>query len=136
MNCFSYNILYNLNSENIHFWVCKIITSFSWYIMIFSWCNFILKVLTPVIFFELPDFPHIALHSFLESHFIYLMFFFWFLCWTLSQMCFPDADRQDAINLFLQVYQPAESRPHLWDLPTDFYLHQKSTMALPVDRRR
>uniref|UniRef100_A0A3B4A220 SAC domain-containing protein n=1 Tax=Periophthalmus magnuspinnatus TaxID=409849 RepID=A0A3B4A220_9GOBI len=47
-----------------------------------------------------------------------------------------DADRQDAINLFLQVYQPAESKPHLWELPTDFYLHQSSTMTLPQDRRR
>ncbi|XP_077566614.1 polyphosphoinositide phosphatase [Stigmatopora nigra] len=57
---------------------------------------------------------------------------------TLSRYysnAFSDADRQDAINLFLQVYQPVESRPHLWDLPTDFYLHQKSTMALPMDRR-
>ncbi|XP_061609998.1 polyphosphoinositide phosphatase isoform X4 [Phyllopteryx taeniolatus] len=57
---------------------------------------------------------------------------------TLSRYysnAFSDADRQDAINLFLQVYQPAESRPHLWDLPTDFYLHQKTTMALPMDRR-
>lgn len=48
----------------------------------------------------------------------------------------PDADRQDAINLFLQVYQPSESKPHLWELPTDFYLHQRNTMALPQDRRR
>ncbi|XP_061126047.1 polyphosphoinositide phosphatase isoform X3 [Syngnathus typhle] len=57
---------------------------------------------------------------------------------TLSRYysnAFSDADRQDAINLFLQVYQPVENRPHLWDLPTDFYLHQKSTMALPADRR-
>nr|XP_019953054.1 PREDICTED: polyphosphoinositide phosphatase [Paralichthys olivaceus] len=57
---------------------------------------------------------------------------------TLSRYysnAFSDADRQDAINLFLQVYQPSESKPHLWELPTDFYLHQKSTMALPQDRR-
>ncbi|XP_077367072.1 polyphosphoinositide phosphatase isoform X2 [Festucalex cinctus] len=57
---------------------------------------------------------------------------------TLSRYysnAFSDADRQDAINLFLQVYRPAEGKPHLWDLPTDFYLHQKSTMALPVHRR-
>ncbi|XP_077409573.1 polyphosphoinositide phosphatase isoform X2 [Vanacampus margaritifer] len=57
---------------------------------------------------------------------------------TLSRYysnAFSDADRQDAINLFLQVYQPAEGKAHLWDLPTDFYLHQKSTMALPVHRR-
>lgn len=48
----------------------------------------------------------------------------------------PDADRQDSINLFLQVYQPSENKPHLWELPTDFYLHQTSTMALPINRRR
>ncbi|XP_061602667.1 polyphosphoinositide phosphatase isoform X2 [Cololabis saira] len=57
---------------------------------------------------------------------------------TLSRYysnAFSDADRQDAINLFLQVYQPSEGKPHLWELPTDFYLHQKSTMALPQDRR-
>ncbi|KAM4633688.1 polyphosphoinositide phosphatase isoform 1-T1 [Polymixia lowei] len=57
---------------------------------------------------------------------------------TLSRYysnAFSDADRQDAINLFLQVYQPSELKPHLWELPTDFYLHQKSTMVLTQDRR-
>uniref|UniRef100_A0A8D0ASJ9 FIG4 phosphoinositide 5-phosphatase n=1 Tax=Sander lucioperca TaxID=283035 RepID=A0A8D0ASJ9_SANLU len=57
---------------------------------------------------------------------------------TLSRYysnAFSDADRQDAINLFLQVYQPSESKPHLWELPTDFYLHQKNSMTLPQDRR-
>ncbi|CAN9507468.1 unnamed protein product [Ophioblennius macclurei] len=57
---------------------------------------------------------------------------------TLSRYysnAFSDADRQDAINLFLQVYQPSECKPHLWELPTDFYLHQRSTMGLQHDRR-
>ncbi|XP_043962480.1 polyphosphoinositide phosphatase [Gambusia affinis] len=57
---------------------------------------------------------------------------------TLSRYysnAFSDADRQDAINLFLQVYQPSEGKAHLWELPTDFYLHQKSTMALQNNRR-
>uniref|UniRef100_A0A8B9HAY9 FIG4 phosphoinositide 5-phosphatase n=1 Tax=Astyanax mexicanus TaxID=7994 RepID=A0A8B9HAY9_ASTMX len=57
---------------------------------------------------------------------------------TLSRYysnAFSDADRQDAINLFLQVYQPVESKPHLWELPTDFYLHHSNTMALPQERR-
>ncbi|XP_066557315.1 polyphosphoinositide phosphatase isoform X2 [Amia ocellicauda] len=57
---------------------------------------------------------------------------------TLSRYysnAFSDADRQDAINLFLQVYQPSESKPHLWELPTDFYLHQRNTMGLLHDRR-
>ncbi|XP_067240625.1 polyphosphoinositide phosphatase isoform X1 [Chanodichthys erythropterus] len=56
---------------------------------------------------------------------------------TLSRYysnAFSDADRQDAINLFLQVFQPSESKPHLWELPTDFYLHHSNTMSLPLQR--
>ncbi len=51
-------------------------------------------------------------------------------------LCVSDADRQDSINLFLQVYQPSESKPHLWELPTDFYLHHSDTMILPHQRHR
>ncbi|XP_063079135.1 polyphosphoinositide phosphatase [Engraulis encrasicolus] len=57
---------------------------------------------------------------------------------TLSRYysnAFSDADRQDAINLFLQVYQPADNKPHLWELPTDFYLHQSNTLSLLQERR-
>ncbi|XP_041950310.1 LOW QUALITY PROTEIN: polyphosphoinositide phosphatase [Alosa sapidissima] len=57
---------------------------------------------------------------------------------TLSRYysnAFSDADRQDAINLFLQVYQTGENKPHLWELPTDFYLHQSNTLSLLQDRR-
>lgn len=56
---------------------------------------------------------------------------------TLSRYysnAFSDADRQDAINLFLQVFQPSETKPHLWELPTDFYLHHSNTMTLPHHR--
>ncbi|XP_053566823.1 polyphosphoinositide phosphatase [Bombina bombina] len=52
---------------------------------------------------------------------------------TLSRYysnAFSDADRQDAINLFLGVFQPMDGKPHLWELPTDFYLHHKNTMKL------
>lgn len=52
---------------------------------------------------------------------------------TLSRYysnAFSDADRQDAINLFLGVFHPTEGKPHLWELPTDFYLHHKNTMRL------
>ncbi|XP_038616994.1 polyphosphoinositide phosphatase isoform X2 [Tachyglossus aculeatus] len=57
---------------------------------------------------------------------------------TLSRYysnAFSDADRQDSINLFLGVFQPAEGKPHLWELPTDFYLHHKNTMRLSESRR-
>ncbi|KAI8914440.1 polyphosphoinositide phosphatase [Gorgonomyces haynaldii] len=36
---------------------------------------------------------------------------------------FTDAEKQAAMNLFLGIYQPKKSLVHLWDLPTDFYLH-------------
>ncbi|XP_073193100.1 polyphosphoinositide phosphatase isoform X5 [Lepidochelys kempii] len=58
---------------------------------------------------------------------------------TLSRYysnAFSDADRQDSINVFLGVFQPAEGKPHLWELPTDFYLHHKNTMSLSQTRRR
>ncbi|XP_028647144.2 polyphosphoinositide phosphatase [Erpetoichthys calabaricus] len=57
---------------------------------------------------------------------------------TLSRYysnAFSDADRQDAINLFLQVFQPFENKPHLWELPTDTYLHNKNTMHYSYFRR-
>ncbi|XP_061479575.1 polyphosphoinositide phosphatase isoform X2 [Rhineura floridana] len=57
---------------------------------------------------------------------------------TLSRYysnAFSDADRQDSINLFLGVFQPEEGKPHLCELSTDFYLHQKDTMTLTQTRR-
>uniref|UniRef100_H0V1T8 SAC domain-containing protein n=1 Tax=Cavia porcellus TaxID=10141 RepID=H0V1T8_CAVPO len=57
---------------------------------------------------------------------------------TLSRYysnAFSDADRQDSINLFLGVFHPSEGKPHLWELPTDFYLHHKNTMKLLPTRR-
>ncbi|KAJ8355681.1 hypothetical protein SKAU_G00184750 [Synaphobranchus kaupii] len=38
-------------------------------------------------------------------------------------------------TFFLQVFQPSESKPHLWELPTDFYLHQRNSMELSRQRR-
>ncbi|KAJ8026494.1 Polyphosphoinositide phosphatase [Holothuria leucospilota] len=40
---------------------------------------------------------------------------------------FSDADKQNAINLFLGVFRPhCEEKLHLWDLETDHYLHHAS----------
>lgn len=36
---------------------------------------------------------------------------------------FSDADKQNAINLFLGVYRPYEQGTPLWDMSTDYYLH-------------
>ncbi|XP_045150542.1 polyphosphoinositide phosphatase [Echinops telfairi] len=52
-----------------------------------------------------------------------------------TNVCVLDADRQDSINLFLGVFHPTEGKPHLWELPTDFYLHHKNTMELLLTRR-
>ncbi|XP_072911994.1 polyphosphoinositide phosphatase [Hemitrygon akajei] len=57
---------------------------------------------------------------------------------TLSRYysnAFSDADRQDAINLFLGIFQPMEGKSHLWELPSDYYLHHKNTVALLSPRR-
>lgn len=56
--------------------------------------------------------------------------------YSFLTLLFLDADRQDAINLFLQVFSPSDSKPHLWELPTDFYLHQRNSMTLLKDRHR
>ncbi|XP_015918441.2 polyphosphoinositide phosphatase [Parasteatoda tepidariorum] len=36
---------------------------------------------------------------------------------------FSDADKQNAINLFLGVYKPSRAMTPIWELMTDFYLH-------------
>ena len=36
---------------------------------------------------------------------------------------YTDADKQDAINLFLGNFVPCPGRPELWELETDAYLH-------------
>ncbi|GMT28262.1 hypothetical protein PFISCL1PPCAC_19559, partial [Pristionchus fissidentatus] len=47
---------------------------------------------------------------------------------------FSDYDKQAALNLFLGVYRPQiTSNLHLWDLPSDFYLHFKPTEKVTKD---
>ena len=36
---------------------------------------------------------------------------------------YTDAEKQDGVNLFLGVFQPAPGKPHLWELGGDSYLH-------------
>lgn len=45
---------------------------------------------------------------------------------TLSRYysnAFSDADKQNAINLFLGIFVPDENKPNVWELATDYYLH-------------
>lgn len=36
-----------------------------------------------------------------------------------------DAEKQDAINLFLGNYVPEEGKPPLWELSSDYHLHNE-----------
>lgn len=36
---------------------------------------------------------------------------------------FSDAEKQQSINLFLGIFTPSDTCPNLWELPTDYYLH-------------
>ncbi|KAL1805043.1 hypothetical protein ACET3Z_028111 [Daucus carota] len=36
---------------------------------------------------------------------------------------YTDGEKQDAINLFLGYFKPQDSRPTIWDLDSDYYLH-------------
>ncbi|CAG8553035.1 6267_t:CDS:10, partial [Acaulospora morrowiae] len=38
---------------------------------------------------------------------------------------FADADKQDAINLFLGNFVPQKDQSNLWDLPSDYFLHNE-----------
>eukprot|EP00850_Spirogloea_muscicola_P023326 SM000347S13000 [mRNA] locus=s347:78024:83650:- [translate_table: standard] len=40
---------------------------------------------------------------------------------------YTDAEKQDAINLFLGNYIPQEGKPSLWELDSDYHLHVAST---------
>ncbi|XP_062579497.1 polyphosphoinositide phosphatase-like, partial [Saccostrea cucullata] len=43
---------------------------------------------------------------------------------------FSDLEKQTATNIFLGLYSPEEGKPNIWELPTDFYLHNKGVRAV------
>ena len=45
-------------------------------------------------------------------------------------------EKQQATNVFLGWFLPKENQPNIWDLATDFYLHNKEANGVPVERRR
>lgn len=57
---------------------------------------------------------------------------------TLSRYysnAFSDLEKQQATNVFLGLFVPKESLPNIWDLPTDFYLHNQDAMGEKISRR-
>lgn len=49
------------------------------------------------------------------------------------QNSFQDTGKQDAINLFLGFFKPSldENAPHIWDLSSDYYLHNHTLDQAP-----
>ncbi|XP_066248294.1 polyphosphoinositide phosphatase [Euwallacea similis] len=41
---------------------------------------------------------------------------------------FSDAEKQNAINLFLGLFKPAENQPQIWEYSSDYYFHHRSKM--------
>ena len=61
------------------------------------------------------------------------------VCWfshVAAQIYFTDVEKQQATNVFLGWFLPKENQPNIWDLATDFYLHNKEANGVPVERRR
>jgi hypothetical protein len=49
---------------------------------------------------------------------------------------FSDSDKQNAINLFLGMFEPRDGQLNIWELVTDFYLHNSVTLTGPKSRNR
>ena len=60
---------------------------------------------------------------FINSQYIFFLVLFVFLFRRFYNNTYTDAEKQDAINLFLGNYVPQPGLPALWDLDTDYYLH-------------
>lgn len=41
---------------------------------------------------------------------------------------FSDAEKQNAINLFLGLFVPEENKPQIWEYTTDYYFHHKPSI--------
>ncbi|KAL8573583.1 hypothetical protein ACOMHN_047853 [Nucella lapillus] len=48
---------------------------------------------------------------------------------------FSDVEKQQAFNLFLGIFEPVKGQPNLWELPTDFYLHNPLTLGKALTPR-
>ena len=53
--------------------------------------------------------------------------------WLLSCV---DSDKQNAINLFLGMFEPTDGQPNIWELTTDFYLHNRPSLGADLGRSR
>lgn len=49
---------------------------------------------------------------------------------------FTDADKQQAMNLFLGIFSPLQEKHNIWELPSDYYLHHNTTWDLRASKNR
>ncbi|KAL3882137.1 hypothetical protein ACJMK2_028508 [Sinanodonta woodiana] len=49
---------------------------------------------------------------------------------------FSDMEKQQATNIFLGLFVPKEGQPNIWELVTDFYLHNRDARGCIVPRKR
>ncbi|XP_067049338.1 polyphosphoinositide phosphatase-like [Acropora muricata] len=49
---------------------------------------------------------------------------------------FTDADKQQAMNLFLGIFTPQVEKRKIWELHSDYYLHHNTTWDLKASRHR
>jgi len=54
----------------------------------------------------------------------------------LWRLFLSDSDKQSAINLFLGMFEPSDGEPNIWELTTDFYLHNRAALSGGLDRSR
>ena len=47
-----------------------------------------------------------------------------------------DSDKQNAINLFLGMFEPTDGETNIWELTTDFYLHNKLAIGGDLNHSR
>jgi len=47
-----------------------------------------------------------------------------------------DSDKQNAINLFLGMFEPLDGELNIWELTTDFYLHNRLALNGDVEHSR
>ena len=45
-----------------------------------------------------------------------------------------DSEKQQAINLFLGVFVPRPGKPNIWEMQTDFYLHNEAAAGTAAAR--
>ena len=55
---------------------------------------------------------------------------------SVKEFVFADADKQQALNLFLGIFLPLLEKRNIWELPSDYYLHHNTTLDLKASKTK